>query len=142
MNIFDQIKEILGFGSPYAVTTPTVRPEIIVLRDALSAGQKAKRAENYPQALEALSHAMRQAITVGDTTAIVITALNQAEVYIAQKNWGEADLLIQKTYQTAKESRQRTHMAYMLSAMGTLAQAQGKWPEAQKFYEQAVEMAR
>lgn len=141
MNLLEQIKHSLGLQKPHS-HSPSVRPETSALRQALDAGQQAKRGENYPLALEALDHAMRLAVTHGDTSAIAIAALNQADVYIAQQRWPEAENLLSKTYQTAKEARQRPQMAYVLSAQGYLAQAQGDWLGAQRSYEQALEMAK
>src|SRR5262249_8539109 len=99
MNILEQIKRQMGISSPPS-NSPSVRPEVSALRDALDAGQRAKRSEDYPLALEALNQAMRLAISAGDTNALAITALNQADVYIAQKRWLEAESLLQKTYET------------------------------------------
>ena len=117
-------------------------PESDALREALETGQRAKRAEDYPRALEALQSAMNLAHTAPDSTAIAVIALNQAEVYIQQKAWNEADQLLQKTYQNAREIDQKTQIAYLLSTQGRLAQAQGKWEKAQSLYEEALETAR
>ncbi len=141
MNIVEEIKRQMGIKTTPS-HSPSVRPEISALRESLEAGQRAKRAENYPVALEALNHASRLAIAAGDTNALSIAALNLADVYIAQKRWAEADDLLQKTYQTAKESRQRPQMAYILCEQGVLAEAQNDWANAQKYYEQALETAR
>lgn len=139
MNLFDQLKRRWG-GRTQIVHDK--RPELDALRQALDAGQRAKRAENYPLALEALQHAMRLAVTAGDTTAIAVIALNQAEVYICQQRWETAAVLLDEMLTKAQENRQRPQMAYLLNALGMLAQAQADWPEAARRYEQALEMAR
>ena len=41
-----------------------------------------------------------------------------------------------------KKRRQRPQMAYILCEQGVLAEAQGDWANAQKYYEQALETAR
>lgn len=137
MNILEQLKQWTGqksAGHP--------NPETNALRETLDAGQRAKRAEDYPRALETLQTAMNMAHTAQDSTAIAVIALNQADVYIRQKQWQEADQLLQKTYRNAKETNQKTQMAYLLSALGTLAQAQGDWAGAAHHYEEALETAR
>jgi tetratricopeptide (TPR) repeat protein len=139
MNLFDQLKHRLG-GRTQIVQEK--RPELDALRQALDAGQRAKRAENYPLALEALQHAMRLAITAGDTTAIAVIVLNQAEVYIGQQRWDEAASLLDEMLVKAQQNHQRPQMAYLFNALGMLAQAQADWPEATRRYEQAQEMAR
>ena len=49
MNILEQFKQWRGQKS-----TAHPNPETSTLRQALDAGQRAKRAEDYPRALEAL----------------------------------------------------------------------------------------
>ncbi|MEO8606636.1 MAG: tetratricopeptide repeat protein [Chloroflexota bacterium] len=137
MNILEQFKQLTGQKSP-----GHPNPETNALRETLDAGQRAKRDEDYPRALETLQAAMNLAHTAQDSTAVAVIALNQADVYIRQKQWSEADQLLQKTYQNAKETNQKTQMAYLLSAMGTLAQAQGDWESAADNYEQALDIAR
>lgn len=139
MNLVDRMKRIMGIRTMKIVPP---RPEITALREAIETGQRAKRAENYQAALEAFSRATQLAITHGDTTAITLIALNQAEVYIQQQRWEDANDLLEKTYQSSQSARQRVQMAYMLNALGTLSQAQGDWDEAQKLYEEALEVAR
>ncbi|MBZ0279301.1 MAG: tetratricopeptide repeat protein [Anaerolineae bacterium] len=139
MNILDQLKQFFGIRTVQIIPP---RPEMTALREAVDAGQRAKRAEDYPRALEALGRAMQLAVTSGDTTAIAVIALNQAEVYMGQARWEDARELLENTYQAAQTARQRTQMAYMLNTLGALAQAQGEWDDAQKYYEDALDMAR
>lgn len=139
MNILDQLKQLFGIRSVQVIPP---RPETTALREAVDAGQRAKRAEDYPRALESFGRAMQLAIHNGDTTAIAVIALNQAEVYMGQARWEEARELLENTYQAAQAARQRTQMAYMLNSLGALSQAQGEWDDAQKYYEDALEMAR
>lgn len=139
MNILDQIKQFFGIRSVQIIPP---RPELTALRAAIDEGQRAKRSEDYPRALEALGRAMQLAISSGDTTAIAVTALNQAEVYMGQERWEDARELLENTYQAAQSARQRTQMAYMLNTLGALSQAQGEWDDAQKYYEDALDIAR
>ena len=139
MNFFNELKR-------RASGQPTVRypnpPEPTALKEALDAGQRLKRAENYPAALEALTSAMRLAVSAGDAGLMTIVALNQAEVYCGLKRFDEAATLLERTLQTAQETRQRVQMAYVLIGQGTLAQKQDDWKLAQSRYEQALEIAR
>ena len=82
MNFFNELKRRAS-GQPPA-RYPN-RPEPNALKEALDAGQRLKRAENYPGALEALTSAMQLAISSGDASSMTIIALNQAEVYCGLK---------------------------------------------------------
>ena len=137
MKFFNQIRQQINKSPGHHPA-----PENDALREALETGQRAKRAEEYPQALEALQSAMNLAHTAPNSTAIAVIALNQAEVYIQQKAWSKADQLLQKTVQNAREIDQKTQMAYLLSTQGRLAQAQGNWEKAQSLYEEALETAQ
>lgn len=139
MKLIDQLKQVAGLGG---VAIVSARPELTALRQALDAGQRAKRAEDYPAALAEVGRAMHLAISAGDTTAIAVIALNQAEVYIEMGRYDDARELLQSTYQGAQSARQRTQIAYMLNGLGWLAQRQGQWEAAQKYYEEALEVAR
>jgi tetratricopeptide (TPR) repeat protein len=139
LKFINQVKHVLGIRSVSIVSN---KPEFATLREALDAGQRAKRAENYPAALAELGRAMHLAISVGDTTAIAVIALNQAEVYTETGRYDDARELLESTYQGAQSARQRTQVAYMLDGLGWLAQRQDRWDEAQKYYEEALEMAR
>ncbi|MEP6986840.1 MAG: tetratricopeptide repeat protein, partial [Chloroflexota bacterium] len=139
MNFFNEFKR--RTSSQPTVRYPN-RPEPTALKEALDAGQRLKRAENYSGALEALTSAMQIAISAGDATSMTIVALNQAEVYCGLKRFDEAATLLERTFQTAQETRQRVQMAYILIGQGTLAQKQDDWKVAQSRYEQALEIAR
>jgi tetratricopeptide (TPR) repeat protein len=137
MNFLNRIKRQLNRNSAYHPG-----PETSALRDALDSGQRAKRAEDYPRALEALQSAMSLAHTAHDSTAVAVIALNQAEVFIRQRQWDKADDILQKSYKNAHEMGQKTQMAYLLNGQGMLAQAKGDWTSAQQHYEQALETAK
>ncbi len=139
MNFFDDLKRRAGGQPPPRYPN---RPEPNALKDALDAGQRLKRAENYPAALEALNSAMQLATSSGDATSMTIIALNQAEIYGDTRRFDEAITLLDHTFQTAQETRQRVQMAYVLIGQGTLAQKQDDWKTAQARYERALEMAR
>jgi tetratricopeptide (TPR) repeat protein len=137
MNILEQFKQWRGQKSS---AHPNL--ETNMLRQALDAGQRAKRAEDYPRALEALETAMSVAHTAHDSTAVAVIALNQAEVYIQLEQWSDAENVLQKTYENAKATSQKTQVAYLLSALGWLAQSQNDWAGAARYYEEALDIAR
>lgn len=139
MNFFNELKRRAAGQPP---TRYPNRPEPNGLKDALDAGQRLKRAENYPAALEAFTSAMQLAVSSGDASSMAIVALNQAEVYSYLQRYDEAATLLERTFQTAQETRQRVQMAYILIGQGTLAQKQDNWKMAQTRYDNAVEMAR
>lgn len=139
MNLFNELKR-------RAVGQPTVRypnrPEPNALKEAIDAGQRLKRAENYPAALEAFTSAMQMATSGGDATSMAVIALAQAEILANQKRFEEATTLIESTMRTAQETRQRVQIAYILIGEGNLSQKQSDWKLAQSRYEQALDMAR
>ncbi|MEZ4671747.1 MAG: hypothetical protein R3E39_27910 [Anaerolineae bacterium] len=139
MNVVDEVKRIMGLTPPPRYPN---RPETSSLRETVDIGQRLKRSEQYGDALKAFESAMQQAISVGDSNAMAVIALHQAEVHMAQEHFDEAEAILKRSYQTAQESRQRSHMAYMLVGMGRLAQCCGEWKSAQTHYEQARETAR
>ena len=87
MNFFNELKRRAAGQPP---TRYPNRPEPNALKDALDAGQRLKRAENYPAALEAFTSAMKMAVSSGDASSMAIVALNQAEVYSYMKRYDEA----------------------------------------------------
>ncbi len=139
MNFFDELKRRAA-GQPPA-RYPN-RPETNTLRETVDAGQRLKRAENYPAALEALSSAMQLAISSGDANSMAVVALNQAEVYCGLKRFEEAESLLKGILQTAQETRQRGQTAYILIGQGIVAQKQDDWKSAQVHFEHALEVAR
>lgn len=139
MHLFNELKR-------RAVGQPTVRypnrPEPNALKEAIDAGQRLKRAENYPAALDAFTSAMQMATSGGDATSMAVIALAQAEILANQKRFDEATTVIDNTMRTAQETRQRVQIAYILIGQGNLSQKQSDWKLAQSYYEQALDMAR
>jgi tetratricopeptide (TPR) repeat protein len=107
----------------------------------LETGQRAKRAESYDAALEALNRATQLAETAHDYTALAVSALHKSEIYVQQKRWEEAEQLLLNMRHNAQNLGQRTQLAYALNVLGTLAQARGDWTEARAYYEQALKVA-
>ncbi len=139
MNFFDELKRRAA-GQPPA-RYPN-RPETTSLREALDAGQRLKRAENYTGSLEALSAAKQMANSSGDANSMAVVALNLADVYSHLKRFDDAETTLSNILQTAQETRQRGQIAYILIAQGTLAQRRGDWKTAQTQYERALDVAR
>lgn len=131
MNVIDEILNWLG------LSTPSTKPEKNPVHELLEAGQRAKRAEDFPTALEALSRAGQMAETKRDLTALAVITLHRAEIYIYQSNWSEAEQILLNLRHKAQNTGQRTQMAYTLDMLGVLAQAKGDWGEARAYFEQA-----
>ncbi len=137
MNIIEQLKTWLRPQS----SLPR-KSEQSPLRVALDEGQRAKWAEDYPRALEALNRAMGLAQSAGDGTAVAVIAHVLAEVYTRMSRWDEADGLLKSVHHKALATGQKIQLAYSLNAMGVLAQAQGDWAGARSYYEQGLDAAR
>ncbi|MBL8155495.1 MAG: tetratricopeptide repeat protein, partial [Anaerolineae bacterium] len=138
MKLLDDFKQRLGLEPPPRQPN---RPDTLALREAIDAGQRQKRAENYPEALESLGRAVDLALANGDSTALAVAALNQVEVLMQLGREVEAEAILSRTYATAQETRQKGQLAYTLIAMGRLAQHQNDWKSAQQHYEQALDIA-
>jgi tetratricopeptide (TPR) repeat protein len=82
-----------------------------------------------------------QSLATDNSTTVAI-ALQQADIYILQKRWAEAEQLLWRTQQAAQGSKQKTLMVYTLCQLGLLAQAQGDWAKARYFYERALNVSR
>lgn len=134
MNLIDQILDWLGVQP----TSPEKNP----VHELLEAGQRAKRADDFPTALEALQRAAQIAETKHDLTALAVITLQQAEIYICDAKWAEAEHLLLTLRHKAQNTGQRTQMAYTLDMLGVLAQAKGDWGEARAYFEQALKVAR
>lgn len=119
---------------------PTPGPDAAALHETLEVGLRAKRAEDYDAALEALRRAAGLAVT--DMTAQAIVTLNRAEVLIARGDASEAERLLNEAVDSARANDQRPHLAYLLCGQGELAQARGDWERARQRYESALDTAR
>jgi tetratricopeptide (TPR) repeat protein len=138
MKLLDNFKQRFGLEPPPRHPN---RPDTQALREAIDAGQRQKRAENYPEALESLGRAVDLALAIGDSAAMAVAALNQAEVLMHMDREVEAEAILSRTYTTAQETRQKGQLAYTLIAMGRLAQHKQDWKSAQQHYEQALDIA-
>lgn len=136
MQIFDRL---LRRSKTRSAPAPN-RPTATALHELLEAAQRAKRAEQYPQALDALNRGL--ALAANDATSVAIITVTQAEVYIRQRAWDEAETTLRLAQQVANDASQRIHLAYVLDMQGVLALARGDWELARDYYEQALETAR
>lgn len=137
MNILDQVRNWLGIDP-----TPALSPRVDAVREALERGQRAKRAEDYAQALDALNHAAQLVQEGRDLAGMSAVALQKAEVLILQQRWAEAGEILATVRQRAQISNQKAQTAYALDMLGVLAQAQHDWDGARQYYEQALKVAR
>jgi tetratricopeptide (TPR) repeat protein len=134
-NVVERIAGMLGLAS-------TTKPENQAMREALDSGRRAKFNEDYDRALEALGSAMMMAQSMREPAAVAVIALHQAEVLIQQRKWDEAEQLLTSLQHTAQSTNVPTQVAYVLSALGTMAQAKRDWAGARAYYEQALSAAR
>ncbi len=121
---------------------PARNPEAQALREALEAGRRAKFAEQYDTALEALGRAVEIARTAGDPAAVAVVALHQAEVLIRLGRWDDSSALLKDIELTARKLDQPVQIAYILATQGSLAQERDDWAGARELYEQSLEIAR
>src|SRR5262249_44894686 len=133
MNLLDQVKMWLGLK-------PAPNPEASALRQLLESGRRAKHAEDYPAALDAFDRALQfasaNAISIHDRMALNIIKLHQADIYISQKRWEDAEKLLSEIKLTAQSAT--AHYAYTLDVLGTLASSQKDVAAARTYHEQAL----
>ncbi|NWF68983.1 MAG: hypothetical protein HXY40_07850 [Chloroflexi bacterium] len=137
MNVLDQLKRWLGLQ-------PALNPQALALRQMLESGRRAKHAEDYAAARAAFTRALEFTQTYvtarQDEPAINIIRLHQADIYIRQGSWDEAEHLLETIQQAARP--ESAHFAYTLDVRGTLAQARGDAAQARAYFEQALAAAK
>lgn len=139
MNFFDELKRRASGQRP--VRYPNL-PEPNKLREAIDAGQRLKRSDQYSAALEALAGARQMAMSSGDANSLVVIALNMADIYSQMNRLDEAESTLTSILQTAQETRQRGQIAHIMIAQGRLAQQRNDWKNAQLQFERALDVAR
>ncbi|MEO8393416.1 MAG: tetratricopeptide repeat protein [Chloroflexota bacterium] len=119
--------------------SPVTRPHERGVIEAIEAGQKAKFAEDYDQALAALDRAIETARAAGDDGAALMAELHKSEIYMRQARYAEAEQIVQRLLSGAESDGQRS---YVYTMIGMIAQAQGDWVGARSGYERALDAAR
>lgn len=137
MNAFDSILVWLGLRR-----TTTHSPHMVAMRDALEQGRREKRTERYSEALAYFDEAEQLAQPNADANTLAVIQLHKVDVYLAQQEWEAAETTLEAVLRSASGIDQRTQKSYALSALGELAQEQGRWTAARQHYEQALEAAR
>jgi tetratricopeptide (TPR) repeat protein len=135
MNLWERISNWLGF-------TGTINTEVARMRRALDSGRRAKRSEDYEQALAELDTALEIAHEQNDPLAAAVINLHRADVLILQNKLDEARGILDTLKQDALEHDQLVQQAYVVCSLGTLEQANNQWSEARRHYEAALDVAR
>lgn len=135
MNFLDQLKGWFGQSRSQS-------PEAQAMREALDAGRRAKFSEDYLRALDHLGRAVTIAQEAGDTAAVAVVALHQAEALLRLRRWDEARALLAPVHEAAKAGNQAVQIAYILCVYGMIEQEQGHWAKARAHYEEALSVAR
>ena len=138
MKFTDQIMGWLG----YKKLTSSYKARQDAVRELINQGQRAKRSEDYNEALQKFEQALLQAEEAGDHSATVVITLHRAEIYTEIGDWTSAENLLLQIRRSAQNHGQHTQMSYALSALGTLSQAKGDWSEARAYYEQALKVGQ
>ncbi|PJF41115.1 MAG: hypothetical protein CUN54_02755 [Phototrophicales bacterium] len=136
MNLFRQLSSWLGMDNTTISPPPTDR-----LRDLLDLARRAKRAEDYTTAIQHLDEALDIALERRDATARAVIILQKTELLILQRQWEQAEMLLNEVRRDARASGDKTQLAYTLNAMGLLWQARGEWSRARQYYEEAFKVA-
>lgn len=137
MRFWEQIKTLISTND-----TPSPPPAIQNLQNAVEAGQRAKRAEHFAEAIQAFDYASGLAQDIGDYTGRVVIAMHKAEALMGLREWESAEQVIQDAYESARERHKDAQVAYLLNGLGVLCQEQGDWTQARSYYEDALKLAR
>lgn len=137
MQFWDYIKAFIG-----TETTPEPSPAVQNLQNAVEAGQQAKYAGHYAEAVQTFEYAADLAQEVGDFTGLLVIALHKAEAFIGLGEWQTAEQILREAQHAAKEHDRETQMVYLLTGLGVLFQEQGDWEQARHHYEEALSLAR
>ncbi|MDX2139435.1 MAG: tetratricopeptide repeat protein [Chloroflexota bacterium] len=134
MNILERLNALLGRGDATGKTgTPA-------LRDYIETARRAKLAEDYPRALEALDNALELIKDDKDGAGAVVIFLQKADVQMRLGEFDNAQYSLEAA--RSKAADQKVQIAYVLVARGMLARARGQREEAHSFYEQALDIAK
>ncbi|RMG82144.1 MAG: tetratricopeptide repeat protein [Chloroflexi bacterium] len=114
------------------------------IRYLLEQGREAKRQEAYASALEFFEAALTLLNTQDEGEKLVRTLihLHIGDIHIAKGEYDTAKDWLDTLYEQAERDEHPETQAYLLSAYGTLAQAQGEREKARDYYEQARELAQ
>ncbi|MCB9454099.1 MAG: tetratricopeptide repeat protein [Anaerolineaceae bacterium] len=137
MQFWDYLKSFIGLN-----TAPAPSPAVQNLQNAVEAGQRAKHAEHYAEAVNAFDIAADLAQDIGDYTGLLVIALHKAESLMGLGEWETAEHILQQACQAAKERGRETQMAYLMTGLGRIHQEQGDWTQARRQYEEALALAR
>jgi len=137
MPFWDYIRALIGSDTP-----PEPTPAAQNLQNAVDAGQQAKFAEHYLEAIQAFDYAADLAQELGDYTGLLVIALHKAEALTGLREWEAAEDMLRQSQRAAQEHGRETQMVYLLAGLGTLFQEQGDWEQARHYYEQALDFAR
>jgi tetratricopeptide (TPR) repeat protein len=113
-------------------------PESDALQQALEAGQRAFRAEDYPRALDSFRAAMSQLHKSADAVISAQVLLRLAETLISLGKADEALPILERAYESTGETSQLTQRAYYECALGQIARATGQNETAQAWWEKAM----
>jgi tetratricopeptide (TPR) repeat protein len=137
MQFWDYIKSLIGTD-----TSPEPSPAVQNLQNAVEAGQQAKYADHYVEAVQAFDYAADLAQELGDYTGLLVIALHKAEALIGLHDWGAAEEILQQAQQAARERGRETQLVYLLTGSGVLFQEQDDWEQARRCYEEALALSR
>lgn len=124
------------------LTRPPTPEEPTPLVTAMLKARKAVYAEQYDEALAALTESEALAQEQKQPLLLVDIGLSRADIYIEQERFAEAERVLMETKQLAETTRQRAPQAYTLCSIGVLAQATERPDDARAAYEQALKVAR
>jgi tetratricopeptide (TPR) repeat protein len=136
MNYFQQIADWLG------IELDGGGQQNAALREAMENGQRLKRLGNYDEALAAFEQAEELARKARGKTLPVLIALHRADVLTLQDRLDEAEALLIALRREAEATDQKAQIAYILCALGVVAQRRESWDGAREYYERALKLAR
>lgn len=137
MNLVERIAKWVGVD-----VTAVNRPELVTFRATMEVARAAKRAEEYPEAIDAFTRAGQLCEELGDVMALSVVRLHLADIYTRLGQFEDAKMYVNMVLRGGDGVYPTAPRAYAKVALGVLETARGEYDEARATFEDAASTAR
>ena len=120
---------------------PSTKSGTTLLSDLIDKARRSQYAERFDAALEFLTEAMEIAKSDHNINSQVDITLSRADILIAKRDYETARFVLNELRDDTETREMRAPLAYSLSSLGVLEQAQGNLTKAQEHFEDARDIA-
>lgn len=145
MNFFDRLAETLGLRhKPNDKSISSNKRD--TLQTLLERMKRYKRSGEYDKALAEIQNATQmisgyQEALLNETLPFALR-LHTADIYTQQGRYADAQNILLNMQSEAELHKQKAYLAYVLIALGVLAQEQEQWELARDYYERALRVSK